>query len=67
MSGNGSAFSEYVSGNALPKITPTATNAGMIQNSMQSKSVGGYRRSKKSRRNGGSAKRKGRKSRSYRR
>jgi hypothetical protein len=75
MSGNGSTFSEYIQGNALPKITPTATNSGPIQTGMQSKSVGGFKkqrrsgRSKKSRTAGGSSKRrsqKGRKSRSNR-
>jgi hypothetical protein len=53
MSGNGSAFSEYIQGNALAKITPTATNSGPIQTGMQSKSVGG---SKKQRRSGRSKK-----------
>lgn len=72
MSGNGSTFSEYIQGNALPKITPTATNSGPIQTGMQSKSVGG---SKKQRRTGCSKKsraskrhsKKNRKSRSNRR
>jgi hypothetical protein len=72
MSGNGSAFSEYVQGNALPKIAATATNSGPIQTGMQSKSVGGF---KKQRRSGCSKKsrttkrrsQKGRKSRSNRR
>ena len=72
MSGNGSTFSEYVQGNALAKITPTATNSGPIQTSMQSKSVGGF---KKQRRSGCSKKsrttkrhsKKNRKSRSNRR
>ena len=59
MSGNGSAFSEYIQGNALAKITPTATNSGPIQTGMQSKSVGGAKSvggSKKRRRSGSSKK-----------
>jgi hypothetical protein len=78
MSGNGSTFSEYIQGNALPKITPTATNSGPIQTGMQSKSIGGsksvggskkQRRSGRSKKGGASKRRsqKGRKSRSNRR
>lgn len=72
MSGNGSTFSEYIQGNALPKITATATNSGPIQTGMQSKSVGGSKKQRRSGRSkkGGASKRrsqKGRKSRSNRR
>jgi hypothetical protein len=72
MSGNGYTFSEYIQGNALAKITPTATNSGPIQTGMQSKSVGGSKKQRRPGRSkkGGASKRrsqKGRKSRSNRR
>ena len=45
--GNGSQFSEFKSGSALPSALPSATNSGPLQVNMQSKSIGGKKSAKR--------------------
>jgi hypothetical protein len=53
MSGNGTLNNSFVAGNALPSALHTGTNSGMITNGMQSRSIGGKRRSVSKRMHGG--------------
>jgi hypothetical protein len=45
--GNGSRFSEFESGSVLSKTLPSATNGGSTQVNMQSKMIGGKKKSAK--------------------
>jgi acyl-CoA reductase-like NAD-dependent aldehyde dehydrogenase len=53
MSGNGTTNYSFVAGNAMPSALHTGTNSGMITNGMQSRSIGGKRRSVSKRKRGG--------------
>lgn len=46
--GNGSQFSQFKTDAALPATLPTSTDSGPVQINMQSKSVGGKSRRRRS-------------------